>query len=266
MDKPESICTCKQCKRNFPAPSKRFRVCSPECQAILDAAYVRPPRPTITLTCQHCGITVTRKEQRYDHGKYCSRPCAYAGRAVTRAAQAEIDRAAKKVLEDAERTKRKAERHEAKLLREALREAEKSAKASAPKIKDCVVCVGAYDHKERPHRAPVCSTACYEDYKRKARNTPAHRASKYASKARRRMLERDAMVEKVDPIAVFERDGWKCYICGKDTPRELRGSNHDDAPELEHKISLFNGGDHSYANTACACRRCNGDKGLDNFY
>lgn len=43
MDTPESICTCKQCKKNFPAPNKRFSVCSPECQVILDAAYVRPP-------------------------------------------------------------------------------------------------------------------------------------------------------------------------------------------------------------------------------
>ena len=266
MDKPESICTCKQCKRNFPAPNKRFSVCSPECQAILDAAYVRPPRPTITLTCQHCGITVTRKEQRYDHGKYCSRPCSYAAKTVAsevRRAKAKEER--KKEVE-ANAAKRKAEQHAARVLREALREADKEAKAKAPKIKDCVICVGEYDHKDRPHPAPVCSKPCFVEYKRRARKKPGARAAKYASKARRRMLEKDALVEKVDPIAVFERDGWKCYICGKDTPRELRGTNHDDAPELEHKISLFNGGDHSYANTACACRRCNGDKGLDNFY
>lgn len=262
MDTPESICTCKQCKRNFPAQSKRFSVCSPECQAILDAAYVRPPRPTITLTCQHCFKTVTRTAVRYDHGKYCSRPCAYAGRAVTRAAQAAEDKARHK----AEVAARAEERRAAYLLRQAVREAKKAEKANAPKTKNCVICVGVYDHKSRPHPAPVCSAVCYQDYKRKAKDKPSYRAAKYASKARRRMVQRDATVESVDPIAVFERDGWRCYICGKDTPRELRGTNHDDAPELEHKISLFNGGDHSYANTACACRSCNAEKGLDNFY
>lgn len=80
MGTSEFICTCKQCQKNFPATSKRFKVCSPACQAILDAAYVRPPRPTITLTCQHCTETVTRTAVRYDQGKYCSRACSYAAR------------------------------------------------------------------------------------------------------------------------------------------------------------------------------------------
>jgi 5-methylcytosine-specific restriction endonuclease McrA len=65
----------------------------------------------------------------------------------------------------------------------------------------------------------------------------------------------------IDPIAVFDRDGWRCYICGVATPKDLRGSFDDMAPELEHKIALANGGLHILSNVACACRRCNLNKG-----
>lgn len=67
--------------------------------------------------------------------------------------------------------------------------------------------------------------------------------------------------EVVDPIKVFERDGWRCYLCGYVTLKDERGTNHPFAPELEHIVPLSKGGHHTYANTACACRRCNGAKG-----
>lgn len=263
MDKPESICTCKQCKKNFPAPSKRFSVCSPECQAILDAAYVRPPRPTITLTCQYCAQTVTRKAQRYEFGKYCSRPCAYAGRAITRAAKA----AEEKALREAEKR--------AKFMvwvaeRTAQDAAEQQAKEEAKKIKYCVMCCGEYDCTEVAHTVPVCSLPCLVDYKKRkrwyGRNAPSRRAHRSASKAKRRMLEANTAVDAIDPLAIFQRDEWCCYICGIHTPRAHRGSNLPDSPELEHVVSLADGGTHTWANLACACRTCNGLKGSTSFF
>lgn len=263
MAKPESICTCKQCKKNFPAPNKRFSVCSPECQAILDAAYVRPPRPTITLTCQYCANTVTRKAQRYEFGKYCSRPCAYAGRAITRAAKAAEEKAL-----------REAEKHAQFMLwvaeRTALDAAQQQAKEEAKKIKHCVMCVGEYDCTEVAHSAPVCSIPCLADYKKRKRVTnrkaPSRRAYKSASKAKRRMLEANTAVDRVDPVAVFNRDQWRCYICGIHTPRANRGLNLPDSPELEHVVSLADGGAHTWGNLACACRSCNGLKGSTSFF
>lgn len=263
MDKPESICTCKQCKKNFPAPNKRFSVCSPECQAILDAAYVRPPRPTITLTCQYCDKTVTRKAQRYEFGKYCSRPCAYAGRAITRAAKAAEDKAL-----------REAEKHAQFMLwvaeRAAIEAAKEREKAEAKKIKQCVVCCGEYDRTAVAHKAPVCSGPCLADHKKRkrivSRKAPSRRACKASSKAKRRMLEANTVVHKIDPVAVFERDQWRCYICGIHTPRANRGLNLPDSPELEHVVSLADGGTHTWDNLACACRTCNGSKGSTSFF
>jgi 5-methylcytosine-specific restriction endonuclease McrA len=89
------------------------------------------------------------------------------------------------------------------------------------------------------------------------------KASKAATRILRKARERVAKVETVNPFKVFERDGWMCRLCGAATPRGKRGTHDDDAPELDHVIPLAKGGDHSYANTQCACRRCNGLKGDD---
>jgi len=76
----------------------------------------------------------------------------------------------------------------------------------------------------------------------------------------RKARQRGATVEPVNPIRVFERDGWLCQLCGISTPLGKRGTYDDDAPELDHIIALARGGEHSYRNTQCACRRCNGLK------
>lgn len=69
------------------------------------------------------------------------------------------------------------------------------------------------------------------------------------------------IVEPVDPIVVFNRDGWKCQLCGVKTPKHLRGSRDNKAPELDHIVPVSKGGEHSYRNTQCACKSCNRSKG-----
>lgn len=72
---------------------------------------------------------------------------------------------------------------------------------------------------------------------------------------------RPRKTSRVDPIKVFERDGWKCHLCGIKTPKRLRGTTDDRAPERDHIVSLADGGSDTYENSACACRRCNRLKG-----
>ena len=80
------------------------------------------------------------------------------------------------------------------------------------------------------------------------------------SRKARKAKQRGVTVERVDPIKVFERDGWICHLCRKVTLKEHRGTMHPRAPELDHIIPISKGGEHSYANTACSCRRCNSEK------
>lgn len=97
-------------------------------------------------------------------------------------------------------------------------------------------------------RRSYCSDACL---KRKARRV---------AKGIRNARLRGVGAESVNAIAVFERDGWLCQICGIDTPRDKRGSYDNDAPELDHIIPLAKGGAHTYANVQCSCRECNARK------
>lgn len=78
-----------------------------------------------------------------------------------------------------------------------------------------------------------------------------------AKAAARRAQKRTTQVEHVDPYRVFDRDGWRCRLCGIRTPETKRGSYADNAPELDHINPLSQGGEHSYMNTQCACRKCN---------
>jgi 5-methylcytosine-specific restriction endonuclease McrA len=87
------------------------------------------------------------------------------------------------------------------------------------------------------------------------------RIGRQVAKAKRRSRCRNSVYEPVDPIKVFNRDKWKCHICGTSTPKELRGSYLGNAPELDHIVTLADGGSHTYGNVACACRSCNGKKG-----
>lgn len=87
------------------------------------------------------------------------------------------------------------------------------------------------------------------------------RTAKSVRKHRQRAAKFGGVCEVVSPIQVFERDGWRCQLCGIKTPKRLRGTYKPTAPELDHIIPLSLGGSHTYQNTQCACRACNGAKG-----
>lgn len=47
------------------------------------------------------------------------------------------------------------------------------------------------------------------------------RRGKRAAKAKRRAVTRGRSAQSIDPVRVFDRDGWRCHLCGVKTPREL---------------------------------------------
>ena len=103
----------------------------------------------------------------------------------------------------------------------------------------------------------MCSEACA---------TYAAARAKRAARKKRKAIERGARTAvRVDPIDVFERDAWRCQICGRKTPQSKRGTYHPTAPELDHIVALANGGTHTWDNVQCACRSCNARKGATDF-
>lgn len=102
-----------------------------------------------------------------------------------------------------------------------------------------------------------CNYACFQD-------SLNHGPRPVTEQRRRMYVVRKAKIkqgDRIDPIKVFERDGWHCQACGRETPQELRGTTSPRAPELDHFIPLSKGGSHTWANVRCTCKRCNLRKG-----
>ena len=130
----------------------------------------------------------------------------------------------------------------------------------------CRKCGTGFDRRLDGASRFLCSSACRDEAKkearRKSRNLPSAQAARKADKKRRKAMARGANgAERVDVTKVFERDGYRCGICGRKTLQSKRGTYHPKAPELDHIIAIALGGSHTYANTQTACRSCNIRKG-----
>ena len=111
-----------------------------------------------------------------------------------------------------------------------------------------------------------CSTKCLDSAKyERSKLSPIMQESRRAKDARRRAAKRATTVERIEPTKVFERDRWICHLCGIKTLKSKRGTTHPRAPELEHIISLSDGGSHIWGNVACSCCACNRAKGARSF-
>lgn len=116
--------------------------------------------------------------------------------------------------------------------------------------------------QERARRArrPELRDAAVERARRwKSDNPDKARATRSRADAKRRTLARNAYVEDVDPKYIFERDAYRCHICGGKTLRSKKAP-HPRAPTLDHIIPIARGGTHERANLATACHRCNARK------
>jgi hypothetical protein len=67
--------------------------------------------------------------------------------------------------------------------------------------------------------------------------------------ARRRARMREAIVEKIDRVSLYERDGGRCHVCRKRVGRAVF--------ELDYLIPLALGGSHTADNLRVAHRSCN---------
>jgi 5-methylcytosine-specific restriction endonuclease McrA len=118
---------------------------------------------------------------------------------------------------------------------------------SPPLAKPCKWCGKQFKPKNH-HPTFYCSTKC--------RQSP-HWSKKDAA----RRMRGGKRITGVTINDIFTRDKWKCCFCGVRTPRELRGSQMPNSPELDHILPLSTGGDHSKVNLQLLCRRCNLRKG-----
>lgn len=239
---------CEKCGSAL-AGLKRMRWCSDTCMPKRKQKHY-DTKPRGPFACMVCGVSYMTLRARGEGEKYCSIACSGVSKRripdYVRAAKAkarldnarkrELIKARKKIEEDVRNNKR------------AIRKAKMFAKSRSR----CKICGAEYPKKQSFR---FCSDRC--------RNS-AHRAQRSKEKAIRRQRIR-RVSHSIDPIKVFERDRWRCHICGMSTPVELRGKCNDRAPELDHVISLKDGGTHTWGNVRCACRKCNIEKSASSF-
>jgi 5-methylcytosine-specific restriction endonuclease McrA len=197
--------------------------------------------------CLHCNKTYLPKKP--DRNKYCSRECAYKDKAAKH-------RGITPVFvficpRCGVHTKRGNECVKCQKIQ--ARVWASIGDICSVGVKDeckCKECGKLFTPEYADKRRDYCSGVCSRKHGRRI------------GKAVRRARIRNApQIDSIDPIAVFERDKWRCHLCGGRTSRGDRGTILDNAPELDHIIPLSVGGTHTYDNVACACRRCNNGKG-----
>lgn len=85
------------------------------------------------------------------------------------------------------------------------------------------------------------------------------RAKNRENRRRRRLARRAIGAEKFADREIYERDGWKCGLCGDPVDRLLKSPDLM-SPSLDHIIPLNRGGPHTRKNTRCAHFVCNSRK------
>lgn len=242
---------CARCGSGFESYTNAARLyCSRSCASkatykpITTRPVWTPPGSAPKATCPSCNKEFRQRLSGGRRAKWCSATCR-ANATVQRHDKPEwLERKAAASRLRAERMAAECESRRLDLEvkrteRSAALQARKEAVSQAP----CVDC-GAVYNRNNGH-----ALRCEEC--RKIRNREVSRPARRVEKAKRRAIERGTKAERIDPLMVFQRDRWTCCLCGQKTPKARRGSYHSNAPELDHIISLSEGGTHAWSNVQC---------------
>lgn len=125
-------------------------------------------------------------------------------------------------------------------------------------IRTCLNCKKEYNViKDNNYTTSCCSIKCSDEhYAIMTRKRKAERNYKYGQ-GRKKAKDLGALVHRVDRIKIFQRDKFKCWICGNKTDKNKIGLCEDNAPTLDHVQPLTYGGSHTATNLKTACFRCN---------
>lgn len=123
----------------------------------------------------------------------------------------------------------------------------------------CTACGEVIWRKAHSNRRHVCSTGCRASLQFGPGTTDRGSWSWTHMAMRRARRLGATVVEPVDRLDVFLRDGYICYLCHRALdpaadPFDLL------FPTVDHVIPLRHGGPHTMANVRCACLGCNSRK------
>lgn len=131
-----------------------------------------------------------------------------------------------------------------------------------PSANRCKVCApkGSYVvRRERPMQCKQCGVTFVGKWKRLCLpcSESNARAFRHRNKAKRNALARGRPFSAAD---IFERDGWRCHLCGKACDRKAKVP-HNKAATIDHLIPVSDGGLDDPLNVATAHFICNSKRG-----
>ena len=271
------VLACQACGESFDSAvtlSEGRRFCSREC-------FLSVHR-TAERTCVECGKTFRRAPAQRDKAKYCGRDCYFTARAAGRQPWdvGKIADAAREAVWH--RGGRYKHSPSAKAMREMASNMARHMSAVASlwrRVASARWCDVCGKQNLRPS-SQYCSKACARTFlvgrectecgkgilvTGESRRTKCKRCSKrnrLANNHRKRCRLYGVPYDStIKSRWVFERDGYKCYLCGRKT-RPNKNQLHPRYPTVDHVVPLSaRVYGHTADNVRCACRRCNEAKG-----
>lgn len=255
---------CVVCKKIFSVPVKDGRIpehCSDVCRhescLISKRKYAKKKRLKEYKTeirrevrsCPICGTSFTAEGKGY-HRRYCSDKCASRQEHNLRN-EKRIDNTPTSICPQCGKVFKKHRKKGTYCSQKCYTESLKAKEQTST----CQIC--GQEFNQRGHKLKYCSPLCSaqaqaEVYKR---NTLTRRA----------LRKTNGNVETINPKEIFDRDGWRCRLCGKKVAKRLyrtKGTKrYANAPSIDHIIPLSRGGQHTKVNVQCACYLCNCKKG-----
>lgn len=120
---------------------------------------------------------------------------------------------------------------------------------SRRRYRDCAWCGQRFLVKAGPsHDGRGEGTYCARSCMYASLRAKAEIAYRQRTHRRKRSRHRD--------VAIFERDAWRCHLCGGSLRRSARVP-HPQAPTIDHLVPRSVGGDDTLTNLAAAHFRCN---------
>jgi hypothetical protein len=252
---------CEWCKGEFVPLATRQKYCCDKHRN--KASHIREREALLILKCQYCEKEY--KPQRHSKGMYCSHQCKNRHQRNVPLGELPEYLKPKQLRQKPFRQKpckicgvisnRAYCSRECELEcgRRQSREKLRQYKPILETKKKCADCNCEFTVKyitshEKRIRCAVCQ---------RKRNRANHCNGSNEQRAKRAGV----VYQYINKEKVFERDGWRCHICKRKTPKRYMGTYHNRAPELDHVNPLAVQGPHTYENVRCCCRECNGNKG-----
>ena len=219
------------------------------------ARAVRYKEAASTHICQQCGKEYRPKAK--DRTTFCSRECAFAFKKAHR----------KPEKPKGIKTPRYCEICGAPLtaLQQKYCGRECQAKAQSRRSGQiisaiCRGCGETFEYVRYNLEREYCSRKCSKTATQERNPVAYKRMRRVARQKRRARKYGNGPVDAIDPMVVYERDGWRCGICGKKVSRHS-SCPYPLSPSLDHIVPLAAGGTHTWGNVQCAHFMCNSRKG-----